>query len=336
MDKVKKEDIILKYKEISNVWKVGEFFGISGQYVHEILTNSGDINKMNYWTDKDSEFLKIHYLNYRNNLDLSTLAEIMNRTKPFISRKAKLLGLTDNKNAVSMKKFAKQTGERISKYIKENGHPKGMKDKFHTEKTKQSISESSKKTWSNKDHYLNSDEYKQIQSDRMMIDQSKGILGNGYSRTKSGTVIIGGKKYFYRSEWEVNIAAYFEFLKTNKKIKEWEYEVDTFWFEKIKRGVRSYKPDFKITNNDDSQYYVEVKGWMDDKSKTKLKRMKIYHPEIKLELLEKDRYKDISRMKKIISEKLRSLKLFPIRISPEIILTRKNWMIWPLPSRSTA
>lgn len=121
-----------------------------------------------------------------------------------------------------------------------------------------------------------------------------------YNKTKKGVAIIGGKSYFYRSSWEANIACYFEFLKNAGEIKDWFYEVDTFWFEKIRRGVRSYKPDFKIINNDDTFYYEEVKGWLDSKSKTKLNRMRIYYPNIDIRLLDTKRYKTIMRNRALI------------------------------------
>jgi len=87
-----------------------------------------------------------------------------------------------------------------------------------------------------------------------------------------------------RSGWEIRYAAFLNILIRGKAILSWEYEIDTFWFESIKRGVRSYKPDFKIFNNDGSIEYHEVKGRMDSKSKTKLNRMRIYYPEIKIVL----------------------------------------------------
>lgn len=93
---------------------------------------------------------------------------------------------------------------------------------------------------------------------------------------------IGGKRKYFRSRWEANYAYYLEFLKSKGEIKEWEHEPETFWFEKIKRGCRSYLPDFRVTANDGSISYHEVKGWMDDRSKTKIKRMKIYHPKVVL------------------------------------------------------
>src|SRR3990167_6016438 len=64
---------------------------------------------------------------------------------------------------------------------------------------------------------------------------------------------------------------------------EWDYECKTFWFEKIKRGVRSYTPDFYLKSENE---YHEVKGWMDTRSITKLKRMKKYYPEVKMVVID--------------------------------------------------
>ncbi len=122
------------------------------------------------------------------------------------------------------------------------------------------------------------------------------ITENTYSRTKKGWWVgDDGRRYFMRSQWEMNYACYLTFLKKRGRIKDWEYESDTFWFEKIKRGVRSYKPDFKIFNNDGTIEYHEVKGWMDARSKTKLKRMKKYYPTIKLKLIDQSVYNEIKK-----------------------------------------
>ena len=112
---------------------------------------------------------------------------------------------------------------------------------------------------------------------------------------KQGTLTIGNKTYRYKSAWEANVACYFEYLKSKEEIRDWEYEPITFWFEKIKRGTRSYKPDFKIIRPDCSIYYVEVKGWMDSKSKTKLNRMRIYYPDIEMVLIDSKKYAEISK-----------------------------------------
>ena len=117
-----------------------------------------------------------------------------------------------------------------------------------------------------------------------------------YSRTTKGWVEFPeGKKYYFRSKWEMNYARYLQWLKEKKEIKDWTYEEDTFWFKNIKRGVMSYTPDFKLTNNDNSIVYHEVKGWMDNKSKTKIKRMTKYYPRIKLTIIDESVYKSIKK-----------------------------------------
>ena len=120
---------------------------------------------------------------------------------------------------------------------------------------------------------------------------------------KSAWHIIGGKRNYYRSGWEANYAYYLEWLKQKKQIVDWEHEPDTFWFILIKRGVRSYLPDFKVTNVDGGIEYHEVKGRMDAKSATKIKRMKKYHPKIKLVVIDSSAYRSIEKnMKPIIKE----------------------------------
>jgi hypothetical protein len=125
----------------------------------------------------------------------------------------------------------------------------------------------------------------------------KGIsINQAYrSRGRMGHYDINGKDIYFRSLWEANYALYLDFLIKNGEIKKWEFEPDTFWFEKIKRGVRSYLPDFKVYRNDDSFEYHEVKGWMDKKSITKIKRMAKYYPKIKLIVVDQHSYNDIKK-----------------------------------------
>ena len=69
-------------------------------------------------------------------------------------------------------------------------------------------------------------------------------------------------------------------------IHDWEHEPKTFWFEDIKRGVRSYLPDFKIWEHESAWHWVEVKGYWDSKSLTKVKRFMKYYPDEKLVLID--------------------------------------------------
>jgi hypothetical protein len=103
-----------------------------------------------------------------------------------------------------------------------------------------------------------------------------------------GWQVIGGKKHFFRSGWEVKYARHLEFLKKRMVIEEWEYEPKIFWFNAIKRGTRSYLPDFRVTMPDGSWYWVEVKGYMDQKSRTKISRFKKYYPDEDLRVVSAD------------------------------------------------
>lgn len=122
------------------------------------------------------------------------------------------------------------------------------------------------------------------------ITRNSKTQRNVYSRCSKGWIYVGEKSLFVKSQWEANYAFYLQSLKEQGLILEWEYECETFWFDKIKRGVRSYLPDFKIFSSSGIEYH-EVKGWMDSKSRTKLKRMRKYHPSISIILRDQSWFK---------------------------------------------
>lgn len=97
---------------------------------------------------------------------------------------------------------------------------------------------------------------------------------------------VGGKEIFFRSSWEWRYAVYLQWCKEKGFVKFWAHEPKTFWFESIKRGVRSYLPDFWVQNDKDETYYVEVKGYYDRRSVTKIKRFRKYYPQEKLVLVD--------------------------------------------------
>lgn len=126
---------------------------------------------------------------------------------------------------------------------------------------------------------------------------AKGTLVNPRPQAswKAGWREVGDKRCYFRSAWEANYARYLQFLLEKKQIADWKHEPETFWFEKIKRGCRSYLPDFRVIETNGSVVYHEVKGWMDDRSKTKIKRMGIYFPQIKLLVIDSKSYKEIEK-----------------------------------------
>lgn len=186
--------------------------------------------------------------------------------------------------------------------LRATGHPKGFKNKKHSPQAKQRMINATINAWANPDSGFNKDEFRQSLSDRASIAQSEGKLRNGYSRGYQGRR-QDLDNIFFRSSWEANYARYLNFLKAKGNIYKWEFEPDTFWFESIKRGVRSYLPDFKIWDTKESKpYYVEVKGWMDSKSKTKIKRMAKYYPDIRLDVVAKKEYQEIkNKLSRMIS-----------------------------------
>jgi hypothetical protein len=95
----------------------------------------------------------------------------------------------------------------------------------------------------------------------------KNTKGNAYRHTKSG--FREDLNLNVRSNWEANVA---RILKAYS-IK-FEFEPKIFSFP-IKRGTKAYIPDFYLTKTEE---WFEVKGYLDDKSKLKIKRFKKYYP----------------------------------------------------------
>lgn len=108
--------------------------------------------------------------------------------------------------------------------------------------------------------------------------------------SKASWECIGGRRIYFHSQLEVKVATYLQTLQNGLQIENWEYEPHTFWFLEIKRGCRSYTPDFEVTRLDGSHFWIEVKGYMDSKSKTKLKRFAKYYPDEKIVVVTKDSF----------------------------------------------
>jgi hypothetical protein len=122
-------------------------------------------------------------------------------------------------------------------------------------------------------------------------------------QTYKGWYEIDGKRMYLKSNWEKRYCLYLSFMKKHNHIIDYWYEPDTFWFDGIKRGTNNYKPDWKVQFPSGNFEYYEVKGFFDAKSKTKIKRMAKYHPNIKLNIIDKAWFTNNGKiLKKVIKD----------------------------------
>lgn len=291
-----------EYLELGSVHKVGKKLGCCHSTVHKYLKEYGyRLKGQKFSAEEDLIITNFYKGNESTFLDEFNLNELVEKlggrsSKQNISRRAKQLGLTIQGRPVS-DKMKSDISNSAKEWIKSKGHPKGFLGGSHTEKAKQAISKKSIANW------------KSMPED----DKAAMILKQLKTRDRNGTMAkprpmcswkqqwaeINGVKKFYRSRWELNYAYYLEWLRLNNQIKSWEHEPETFWFEGVKRGCMSYLPDFKVTENDGTICYHEVKGWMDDRSKTKLRRMAKYHPSVKMVLIDATVYRSIAKKAKL-------------------------------------
>lgn len=87
--------LITAYKNSASIYKVAEQYGMCAQSVHERLQKLG-VEMGHPWTKADDEKLRRSYVEYRAMGKVSQLADEMGRTRFFLSRKAKDLGLTSH------------------------------------------------------------------------------------------------------------------------------------------------------------------------------------------------------------------------------------------------
>lgn len=287
---------------------------------------------MSAWKDYEIEFLRVHYPHYGREY----CAGMLQRSVDQIRAKTHRLGLKklpDSFHTSQWQARAAQSkvgkkrpeqskvmrrlhadgkllktpaqraavGERMKLWIAEHGHPKGASGMKHSQSAINKISAASKSAWEKMtDEKLTARTKKQLET---KIKNGTYVRERHKTTWKSGWREIGGLRVYYRSRWEANYARYLEWLKANKQIVKWEHEPETFWFEGIKRGCVSYLPDFKVYELDGRIAYHEVKGWMDDRSKTKIKRMAKYHPSVKLVVIDSKAYRSIAKtMQAIIND----------------------------------
>ena len=264
------------------------------------------IAKKEAWTAEEEAILVEAYSQAGADgvVDLAALAVNLGRLKSNVCRKARVMGLPTNPRRKMVeerkdRRAFKGDAEALAAFQRrpkwqDKPHPRGMAGKAHSPATKASLAVSSAAWWAS----LSEDEKADHTTQSMKANVAKnGSIARQTSRGswKAEWRVIGGKRVFFRSRWEANYARYLEWLRAHGQIASWEHEPETFWFENIKRGVRSYLPDFLVTEADGSKAYHEVKGWMDSRSKTTISRFKKYYPQHKLIVVDAVAYRAIKR-----------------------------------------
>lgn len=260
------------------------------------------------WSAGDEAVVREWYLaRGATKLDLVQLARALGRSFASVAVHAGRMGLgvrsrpTGRKvtrkyptNDESRAAIGRSTKERIAR----EGHPRGARGLRHTPEHLARMQAAAKEWRDSASPAVLRDAADRALATRLAkygtLAPGNDASRNPYSRTKYGKrADLGGQ--FFRSRWEANYARFLNWRVARGDIRRWEYEAETFWFEAIRRGVRSYTPDFRITANDGTVYFDEVKGWMDAKSVTKIARMGRYHPAVDLRVIDAKRYRIIER-----------------------------------------
>lgn len=93
--KVSDDALVSAYAALGTLDAVSDHVGLNRTSVHERLTKLGVMRPMNVFSDAERDRLRREYLIYRDAGKLGQLAASMGRTKPFLARQARDLGLTD-------------------------------------------------------------------------------------------------------------------------------------------------------------------------------------------------------------------------------------------------
>jgi hypothetical protein len=283
------------YARLKNVWKVGALHGIKGSTVHSRLRRAGLLQpRAPEFTEAQIARIHEYYATTPElHFDLQVLANELGKSRQNICRKARRLGLSDKSRPENAEGRARA---RLPKW-QDKPHPRGMAGKKHTPEVCRAMGEASRRNWATWKTFgigRMSPENRAATSKRMRIVQATRPASTNYTRTKGGhREDLGG--IYFRSSWEANYARYLNLLIKMKVVQSWEFEPETFWFEGVKRGAVSYKPDFKVYyRGDEKPEYVEIKGWEVAKDRTKWRRMKKYHPRVKLVIVGAKEYRSLA------------------------------------------
>lgn len=90
---------------------------------------------------------------------------------------------------------------------------------------------------------------------------------------------------YFRSTWEANYARILKYLNV-----EYQFEPEIIWLKKLDGSEISYRPDFKV-----GDLYIEIKGYWHEDAIEKMKMLKEQYPDIKLVIIELDKYNQLKK-----------------------------------------
>jgi hypothetical protein len=264
-----------------------------------------------YWTDAELGELRALYEQHRNAyVPLAAWADVHGRSRPNVARKARELGLTDASRPTHpprqprVPKWSTEVerrraiGAATKAYIAEHGHPRGALGLKHSAETKAKVAQVSRRMWelmTPAQRALAAERRNRTNLERYGTGAPVHLnAAQPYSRCRGGRRADLENRYF-RSAWEANYARYLNLQVAHGLIQGWEYEPQTFVFHGVTRGALSYTPDFRVTEMDGRQNYREVKGWMTSQSRTRLKRMADFYPEVEIQLVDEPVYKALAK-----------------------------------------
>ena len=198
--------------------------------------------------------------------------------------------------------------EKLKKWFQENEHPsKGIprtdevKEALRIARTGVIVSEETKlimriKNLGEKNPFFGKKHTKES-LEKMSVAGSKNakrgkdsnFYGKQYHSKGDWYICNDGSKVWMRSSWEIKLAKYLDDKKT-----EWLYEPKVFPIEYVyneEKKEGTYKPDFFLIKENK---YIEVKGWWRDDALDKYTAFLEQYPKIKIELYNREKFKELS------------------------------------------
>ena len=275
--------------------------GRSAQSVRNRAWRLGVGDTSHRWTAEQVAGLRALYATQDADIArLRSFAAGVGKSTEAVCDKARAIGLGARRFATDAERRA-WNADRLRRLWQEREHPRGALGHRHNAETRARIGERSRAAAARR----TPEERSAIGGKAVATRIERYGTANttpaehAHSRAKQGRrEDLGGQ--FFRSAWEANYARYLNWLVSQGEIRSWRYEPVTFWFEAIRRGVRSYTPDFEIVNADGTIEYHEVKGWDYARGQTARKRMAKYHPGVKLVLVDAEAYRALAKWRRVI------------------------------------